>query len=217
MRLAAKVLVSKSLMYGYPVPIPLLRLIGGTRGPAGRQQRHGEMSLMTKPDGIPSSTEIPASPVPPDQECSTRERIRRLLTEQPYAVLCTQSQTQPYASLIAFAANDDLTTLVFSTPVATRKYRLLTECGHVALLIDTRSASSEDIMGIEAVTVTGHAHMVAAGKDFDRWAGLLIARHPHLAPFVRAESSALVRVEVVRYFHVCRFQEVRQWVPGSNP
>ncbi len=167
-------------------------------------------------DDVSSPADALGSRDPGDQECSTPERIRRLLTEQPYAVLCTQSQSQPYASLIAFAANDDLTALVFSTPVATRKYRLLTECEHVALLIDTRSASSTDMMGIEAVTVTGHARIIAAGTEFDRWAGLLIARHPHLAPFVRAESSALVCVEVVRYFHVCRFQEVRQWVPGSD-
>ena len=85
----------------------------------------------------------------------------------------------------------------------------------MALLIDSRSTSSEDMMGIEAVTVTGHAHVVPAGTEFDRWAELLSARHPHLAAFVRAESTALVRVEVVRFFHVCRFQEVRQWVPGS--
>jgi nitroimidazol reductase NimA-like FMN-containing flavoprotein (pyridoxamine 5'-phosphate oxidase superfamily) len=150
------------------------------------------------------------------EECPTPARVRRLLTEQPYAVLCTQSQSQPYGSLVAFAASDDLKTLVFSTPVATRKYRLLTECEHVALLIDSRSASSANMMGIEAVTVTGHAQVVEAGGEFDRWAGLLTARHPHLSKFVNAESSALIRVEVVRYFHVCRFQEVRQWVPGSD-
>ena len=171
---------------------------------------------MTMRDGVPSSTDTPASRDPSDEECSTRERIRRLLTEQPYAVLCTQSQSQPYGSLVAFAASEDLKMLVFSTPVTTRKYRLLTECEHVSLLIDSRSASSEDMMRIEAVTATGHAQVVAPGTEFDRWAGLLTTRHPHLAPFVRAESSALIRVEVVRYFHVCRFQEVRQWVPGSD-
>ena len=171
---------------------------------------------MTMRDGVPSSTDTPASRDPADEECSTRERIRRLLTEQPYAVLCTQSQSQPYGSLVAFAASEDLKMLVFSTPVTTRKYRLLTECEHVSLLIDSRSASSEDMMRIEAVTATGHAQVVAPGTEFDRCAGLLTARHPHLAPFVRAESSALIRVEVVRYFHVCRFQEVRQWVPGSD-
>jgi hypothetical protein len=72
------------------------------------------------------------------------------------------------------------------------------------------------MMGIEAVTVTGHARVVAGGTEFDSWAGLLTARHPHLSAFVRAESSALVCVTVVRYFHVSRFQEVRQWVPGSD-
>lgn len=171
---------------------------------------------MTMHDGVPSSTDAPASRDPADEQCSTRDRIRRLLTEQPYAVLCTQSQSQPYGSLVAFAASEDLKTLVFSTPVTTRKYRLLTECEHVSLLIDSRSASSEDMMRIEAVTVTGHAQVVAPGTEFDRWSALLTAHHLHLAPFVRAESSALIRVEVVRYFHVCRFQEVRQWVPGSD-
>jgi hypothetical protein len=33
---------------------------------------------------------------------------------------------------------------------------------------------------------------------------------------VRAESSALFRIEVGCYFHVCRFQEVQQWIPGGN-
>ena len=115
-----------------------------------------------------------------------------------------------------FAASDDLKTLVFSTPITTRKYRLLTECEHVALLIDSRSASSEDMMKIEAVTVTGQARGVSAGTEFDEWAKLLTARHPHLAWFVNAESSALVCVEAVRFFHVSRFQEVRQWIPGSD-
>jgi nitroimidazol reductase NimA-like FMN-containing flavoprotein (pyridoxamine 5'-phosphate oxidase superfamily) len=165
---------------------------------------------MNMEDGEPDSTDAD------DNKRSTTERIRKLLAEQPYAVLCTQSQSQPYASLVAFAASDDLKTLVFSTPMATRKFRLLTECEHVALLIDSRATSSEDMMSIEAVTVTGHARVVPAGTEFDRWAGLLTARHPHLAAFVRAESTALIRVDVVRYFHVCRFQEVRQWVPGSD-
>ena len=171
---------------------------------------------MTMPDDISSPPDASASRDPADKERSITERIHRLLTKQPYAVLCTQTQSQPYGSLVAFAASKDLKTLVFSTPVTTRKYRLLTECEHVSLLIDSRSASSEDMMGIEAVTVTGHAHVVAAGTEFDLWAALLTARHPHLAPFVKAESSALVRVDVVRYFHVCRFQEVHQWVPGSD-
>jgi hypothetical protein len=173
---------------------------------------------MTMPENVSSAADAPASPNAGEQDPSPSipERIRRLLVEQPYAVFCTQSRSQPYGSLVAFAASGNLKTLVFSTPVTTRKYRLLTECERVAILIDSRSASSEDMMRIEAVTATGHAQVVTPGTEFDRWAALLTSRHPHLAPFVKAESSALIRVDVVRYFHVCRFQEVHQWVPGSD-
>jgi hypothetical protein len=169
---------------------------------------------MNPPDDVPGNAKTAASQDGiDDEQRSAPARIRGLLMVQSYAVLCTQSQSQPYGSLIAFAASDDLKTIVFATPVATRKYRLLTECENVALVIDSRATSPSDMMGIEAVTATGRARVVGVGTEFDCWAGLLIARHPHLATFVKAQSSALVCVEVVRYLHVGRFQEVRQWVP----
>jgi nitroimidazol reductase NimA-like FMN-containing flavoprotein (pyridoxamine 5'-phosphate oxidase superfamily) len=148
-----------------------------------------------------------------------QDRIRRLIETQPYAVLCTQGQSQPYGSLVAFAASENLKHIVFSTPIASRKYRLLSECEHVALVVDSRSVSPDDLMQIEAVTATGRARIVEPGPDFDHWARLLINRHPHLAEFVHAESCALVCINVVQYFHVGRFQEVRQWEPSKvvNP
>jgi hypothetical protein len=170
---------------------------------------------MSTPDDVHNNEKAADLQDATDEERPAPVRIRRLLMEQSYAVLCTQGLSQPYGSLIAFAASNDLKTIVFATPVTTRKYRLLTECEHVALVIDSRPAFPSDMMRIEAVTATGRARAVAAGTEFDRWAGLLTARHPHLAAFVKAQSSALVCVEVVRYLHVCRFQEVRQWVPGN--
>ena len=86
----------------------------------------------------------------------------------------------------------------------------------MALVIDSRSGAPDELMQVEAVTATGRAHVVPSGPDFEHWADLLLERHPHLTAFVRAESTALVRVEVVRYFHVCRFQEVRQWIPSRS-
>jgi nitroimidazol reductase NimA-like FMN-containing flavoprotein (pyridoxamine 5'-phosphate oxidase superfamily) len=171
---------------------------------------------MIPPNDVPNNAKATASHISTNDEQSPASvRIRGLLMAQSYAVLCTQSQSQPYGSLIAFAASDDLKTIVFATPVATRKYRLLTECENVALVIDSRADCPTDMMRMEAVTATGRARVVGAGTEFDGWAGLLIARHPHLATFVKAQSSALVCVEVVRYLHVGRFQEVRQWEPGS--
>jgi hypothetical protein len=51
------------------------------------------------------------------------------------------------------------------------------------------------------------------GAGFDQWADLLISRHGYLRSFVRADSCALFRIDIVRFFHVVRFQEVRQWIP----
>ena len=75
-------------------------------------------------------------------------------------------------------------------------------------------------MEVEAVTATGRATVVEQGEEFERWAGLLTERHPYLSRFVRTASCSLFRIQIVRYFHVTRFQEVRQWVPkidGSSP
>jgi hypothetical protein len=146
---------------------------------------------------------------------SLPDRIRRLTTTQPFAVLCTQGDEQPYASLIAFAVTDDLSAAAFSTPVATRKYRLLSQCDRVALLIDSRGEHPDDMMQVEALTATGRAVQVPQGEAFERWAPMLIARHPQLADFVNSPSCALFRIEIVRYFHVTRFQQVNQWAPRS--
>ena len=144
-------------------------------------------------------------------EPAVRDRIERLVREQPYAVLCTQGEGQPYGSLVALAVSDDLRSAVFATPITTRKYRLLCDCDHVALVIDSRSHSSADMMQIEAVTATGRARQVSPGADYEQEANLLVARHPQLKLFVVAPTTALFHVDIIRYFHVTRFQEVRQW------
>ena len=71
-------------------------------------------------------------------------------------------------------------------------------------------------MQIEAVTVTGRAALIERGPAFDRWAALLVGRHAYLQSFVEAATCALFRVDVVRFLHVMRFQEVRQWVPTAD-
>ena len=143
-------------------------------------------------------------------------RIRRLVHGQPFAVLCTQGEGQPYGSLVAYAMPDDLSFAIFATPRATRKFRLLSQCEHVALLIDNRPEFPAELMKVEAVTATGRAALLEQVEDFDHCANLLSERHPYLARFVRSSSCGLFRVEIVRYLHVCRFQEVRQWIPGKN-
>lgn len=139
--------------------------------------------------------------------------LRRLLDGQLYGVLCTQGQGQPYGSLVAYAITPDLNSAIFATQKGTRKYRLLSKCAQVALVVDNRSALPGRLMEVEAVTATGRAHEMATGPDCEKWSRLLTDRHPYLDTFVRSVSCGLFRIDIVRYLHVTRFQEVRQWVP----
>ena len=147
------------------------------------------------------------------QDPSLPDRIRKLVHEERFAVLCTQGGRQPYGSVVAFALSYDLSAAVFATPMTTRKYRLLSECDRVALVVDNRGKYPHDMMKVEAITATGQAIQLKPDTEHDRWAELLTARHPYLRSFVRAPSTALFRIDIVRYLYVTRFQEVRQWVP----
>lgn len=147
---------------------------------------------------------------------SAAECIHALVSEEPFAVLCTQGEGQPYGSVVAFAFDQGLSSFVFATPKATRKFRLLSHCDRVALVIDNRGKYPHDMMKVGAVTITGKAHQIEPGPQFEEWAGLLTARHPYLKSFIESPSTALFRVEAIRFLHVTRFQEVRQWIPASS-
>lgn len=151
-----------------------------------------------------------------ETDLAVRQRIKRLTNEQDYAVLCVQGDGQPYGALVAFALSDDLRHMTFATPSATRKYKLLRQCDHVALVIDNRPTKGAELMEVEAVTATGRSALVDRGDEFNHWAELLVSRHPYLRTFVQAATCGLFRVDVVRYFHVVRFQEVRQWIPTDH-
>jgi hypothetical protein len=154
------------------------------------------------------------APEPHDPTLS--ERLAQLIHSQKYAVLATQGEGQPYASLVAFAVADDLSAAAFATPVATRKYSLLVKCNRVAFFVDSRSEGSDDMMQIQAATATGRAVELEQGPQWDSWSNRLIERHPHLDAFVRSPTSALFRIDFIRFFHVTRFQEVHQWRPPKR-
>ena len=106
-----------------------------------------------------------------------KQRLHQLFASQKLAVLSTQQQGQPYASLIAFAASDDLKELYFATPRATRKYAYLEANPKVALLIDSRSNQDSDIHQAIAATAVGKA-MRSPGSRAGQSPGLLSRQAP---------------------------------------
>jgi heme iron utilization protein len=133
--------------------------------------------------------------------------IGDLLRSQKLAVLSTHSNGQPYASLVVFAATEDLKHLLFATTRATRKYENISHDPRVALLIDSRSNLNSDIHGAIAVTATGKAEEVAE-KEKEALLKIYLAKTPHLKDFVYSPTCALFRVKVKTYYMVSKFQKV---------
>ena len=138
-----------------------------------------------------------------------KQRLQILFTSQKLAALATQDQGQPYASLIAFAASDDLKELYFVTPRATRKFAYLQANPRVALLMDSRSNQDSDIHRAIAVTAVGKAAEVTEAERREVLE-LYLSKHPHLEEFVKSPSCALVRVTVATLYVVSRFQRVME-------
>lgn len=135
--------------------------------------------------------------------------IRKLFKTQRLAVLSTQSSGQPYASLVAFVADEDLAHLYFATARTTRKYHNLDTDPRAAMLMDSRSNLESDIHEAVAVTAVGIASEITE-QDKKQGIELYLSKHPYLQDFVRAESCALIRVAVKIYYLVTRFQQVME-------
>ena len=133
--------------------------------------------------------------------------LKKLLQSQPLAVLATQNQGQPYASLIAFASSDDLKSLYFATTRSTRKYANLSSDSRVAVLVDNRSNKASDFRWAMAATATGKAKEVNAHRR-RKALELYLAKHPHLREFVHSPTCAFCEITVQTFFVVTRFQSV---------
>ncbi len=141
------------------------------------------------------------------------ERIHSLVKDQPFCVLCTQGDDQPYGSLIAFAFTDDLRHFFFITPVKTRKFELLSAEPRAALVIDSRVQHSGEVRDINAVTVTGKGNHLKPGYDFEQGISLLRKRHPYMAGFIETEDDALFQFKAECFYYVEQFQKTRIWKP----
>jgi nitroimidazol reductase NimA-like FMN-containing flavoprotein (pyridoxamine 5'-phosphate oxidase superfamily) len=142
-----------------------------------------------------------------ENERYVEDTIGALFGTQKLAVLSTHEAGQPYSSLVAFVATEDLKHLYFATARNTRKYRNLDIDPRVSMLMDSRSNTNSDIHTTIAVTVTGTAAEVQ-GQEKNEVEGLYLSRHPYLRDFIGAESCALMRVAVETYYLVSHFQEV---------
>jgi hypothetical protein len=110
---------------------------------------------------------------------------------------------------VAFAATDDLKSLLFATTRDTRKFDNLTLNPMVALVMDNRANQETDFHRAIAVTATGSVKESGA-LEKDLLLKLYLSRHPYLRDFVTSPTCALLKVDVDTYYIVSNFQNVME-------
>jgi general stress protein 26 len=144
-----------------------------------------------------------------DKTDTIRQNLKELLSSQKLAVLSTHQEGQPYASLVAFVATEDLQHIFFVTPKTTRKFDNLSSDSRVAMLINSSQNEVADFHQAIAVTAVGSAEEITGDKK-EKYLQFYLARHPYLQDFARSPTCALIRVTARSYYLVKNFQNVME-------
>jgi nitroimidazol reductase NimA-like FMN-containing flavoprotein (pyridoxamine 5'-phosphate oxidase superfamily) len=158
--------------------------------------------LLTTPDIHKESTTMGKSE-------QFRIGLKKLFNSQALASLSTHHAGQPYASLVAFYASDDLKYIYFVTPKTTRKYGNLTANSRVAVMVNNSTNNVSDFHRAISVTAVGKAEEISESEKEPVLIQYL-TKHPHLEDFARSPTCALIGVAVETYYMVKNFQNVTE-------
>ncbi len=143
-----------------------------------------------------------------------REYIGRAMQDSRFAVLATESDGQPHASLIAITPIEGFRQIVFATYRSTIKYRNLLQNSRVAVLIEIGDASNSGFDKGFVLTAFGSAVEInIAENEADLYAHL--KRHPDLEMFLRSSDCALIRVTFQKFQVVHGIDDVSWWTVGD--
>ena len=142
-----------------------------------------------------------------------RNTLFSMFDEQLFAVLSTHGKEgPPHSTIVCFVAADQLRSIIFVTPVSSRKYLLLKERPEAAIFFDDRRGEMsvlKDIRGVEARGAVSELQAESVGI----YRSIFLRKYPDLKSFVDAQSTAWFCLKVECYDLVHRFQDVLQYRP----
>jgi nitroimidazol reductase NimA-like FMN-containing flavoprotein (pyridoxamine 5'-phosphate oxidase superfamily) len=138
-------------------------------------------------------------------------RIKTVLKGQRLGILATMGADYPYQNIVSYAVSSDLRKIIFATARATMKYANIRRCPRVAMFIDNRKNTEQDLLEAVGITALGDAKELS-GAEERRGKRSLTASHPYLEDFVLSPGIALFAIRVKVYYAVSRFQDVEEVV-----
>lgn len=127
-----------------------------------------------------------------------REYVEKALESNRLAVLATEGEGQPHASLIAITPFKGFRQLIFATYRNTRKFRNLATNGKVAVLIEGKNEEKSGIQNGFVITAYGLAEEISITIN-DTALETHLQKYPELLSFTNDPDCALILVKVENY------------------
>jgi hypothetical protein len=122
-----------------------------------------------------------------------RQKLTELLAQEHVAVIITQGEQWPTATLQAFAETSELD-LLFIMGDTAEKFQNLLKRPKVTVIVDTRDVGEVTKFQISRAVVQGIASEVPKGPAWDSLTELFKKKNPFEAPFFGNPALRLVRV-----------------------
>lgn len=129
---------------------------------------------------------------------SIRKYVEEAIQSNRLAVLATESDGQPHASLIAITPFKDFRQLIFATYRNTRKFQNMSRNGKVAVLIEGKNEEKSGIQNGFVITAYGRAEEISTVAT-DAALQAHLHKYPELLSFTDASDCALIIVKVENY------------------
>jgi len=131
-------------------------------------------------------------------EAAQKEIVAAMLAEVQVAILVTQGDQWPTATMQAFAETPDLD-LLFIMNDASEKFQNLLKHPYVTVYLDAREKGKVETFEISRVLIQGIASEIARdGPEWEPLKELFLKKSPFEAPFFKYPTLRMLRVRPKR-------------------
>ncbi len=127
-------------------------------------------------------------------EAQQRERLAKLLAEEQVAIIITQGEQWPTATMQAFAETPELD-LIFIMNDSSEKFQNLLKHPHATVHVDAREKGDLPTFQVSRVLIQGIAREVPRdGAEWDALKPVFLKKLPFEAPFFKYPTLRMIRV-----------------------
>ena len=149
-----------------------------------------------------------------NKQSTLKEYIEAVFKTSGFAVLATEGNGQPHASLIAITPLENYRQLVFATYRNTLKYRNIEYNSKVAVLIESEGVDKEALKVKIVLTIIGYIEEISKAENEAAYQAHL-NKHPELESFMLSPDCTLIRVIAQSYQIVNGIDDIR-WITADE-